>query len=106
VFVGDVCAHENNGQKTTWLEALHKEDILTYEHLSNLRQSEWDNIRQLPMNAKKILKAAIDRERESVASDRRRRVTSDSDQKDDDSDNIIVQDNTSKHIVFFLKKRY
>jgi hypothetical protein len=103
VFVEDVCAHENNGQKTAWLDALHKEDILTYEHLANLRQSEWDN--KLPMNAKKILKAAIDRERESVASDRHRRVTSDSDQEDDD-DNIMVQDNTSKHIVFFPKKKY
>jgi hypothetical protein len=37
-----------------------------------LKQTEWDNIKRLPMNAKRILKAAVDRERESAADDRRR----------------------------------
>jgi hypothetical protein len=55
-----------------WLKALYAEDIFSFPHLSNLKQNEWDNIRRLSMNAKRILKTAIDRERESVADDRRR----------------------------------
>ncbi len=54
VFVQDVCAHENNDLGNAWLDALRKEDILTYEHLANLRQSEWDNIRQLTMSETKL----------------------------------------------------
>ena len=103
VFVRDVCIHENNGQGNAWLDALRKEDILTYEHLSNLRQSEWDNIQKLPMNARKILKAAIDGERESAASDRRQRVAYDSDSEDEDNP---LQKNTSKHTDLFRKTQY
>ncbi|CAF1102388.1 unnamed protein product, partial [Didymodactylos carnosus] len=71
-FVNDVCAKEDNAQTNVWLKALHEEDIFTFAHLSNLKQTEWDNIKKLTMNAKRILKAAVDRERESAADDRRR----------------------------------
>ncbi|CAF1390520.1 unnamed protein product [Adineta steineri] len=71
-FVRDVCSKEDNMQTDKWLAALHAEDILSFAHLSNLKQSEWDNIKRLSMNAKRILKAAVDRERESAADDRRR----------------------------------
>jgi hypothetical protein len=70
-FVHDVCAKESM-KAEKWIEALHAEDILSFTHLSNLKQTEWDNIKRLPMNAKRILKAAVDRERESAADDRRR----------------------------------
>jgi hypothetical protein len=102
VFVHDVCANENNGKEKEWLDALHGEDIVTYEHLANLRQSEWDNIRKLPMNAKRILKTAIDRERENVASDPCERTTYDSDEKD--ADNNQMYNNKSKHLDLFQKK--
>jgi hypothetical protein len=71
VFVHDICMRENNGQGDAWLQALHAEDILTFEQLTNLCQSEWDNIRKLTMHAKKIIKAAVDRDRTNVASERR-----------------------------------
>ena len=70
-FVQDVCAKEENMKATEWLEALRAEDILSFPHLSNLKQTEWDNIRRLSMNAKRILKAAVDRDRESVSDGRR-----------------------------------
>ncbi|CAF3702209.1 unnamed protein product [Rotaria sp. Silwood1] len=72
LFIEDVCAKEDNMKAKQWLEALHAEDILSFTHLSNLKQTEWDNIKRLSMNAKRILKAAVDRERESAADDRRR----------------------------------
>jgi hypothetical protein len=71
-FVHDVCAKEDNMQGEKWFEALCAEDILSFTHLSNLKQTEWNNIKKLTMNAKRILKAAVDRERESAADDRRR----------------------------------
>ena len=71
-FVNDVCAKEDNAQANSWLKALYAEDIITFAHLSNLKQTEWDNIKRLTMNARRILKAAVDRERESAADDRRR----------------------------------
>jgi len=95
VFVGDVCAHENNGQTNAWLDALHQEDIRTYQDLTNLRQTEWDNIRKLTVNAKKILKAALDRERENVDGDRRRSTACDLNPEGDDQ---IIHNNISKYI--------
>ncbi|CAF0787182.1 unnamed protein product [Adineta ricciae] len=71
-FVHDVCDKEDNGQANAWLKALREEDILTFAHLSNLKQTEWDNIRKLSMNARRILKTAVDRERESATDNRRR----------------------------------
>jgi hypothetical protein len=71
-FVQDVCAKEDNLPARKWFEALQAEDILSFPHLSNLKQTEWDNIKRLSMNAKRILKAAVDRERENAADDRRR----------------------------------
>jgi hypothetical protein len=77
VFIQDICDRENNGRAGEWLLALNKEDIMTFEHLSNLRQSEWDNIQFLPMNAKKILKAAVDQAREYATGGRSKRIISD-----------------------------
>ena len=70
-FIQDICAKEDM-EADRWLKALHEEDIHSFVHLSNLKQTEWDNIRRLPMNAKRILKTAVDRERESADDDRRR----------------------------------
>ena len=70
-FVYDVFAKEDM-QAERWLKALQGEDILTFAHLSNLKQTEWSNIKGLPMHPKKMLQTAVDRERESVADDRRR----------------------------------
>lgn len=70
-FVLDVCDKEDNQPAEAWIKCLREEDIRTFSHLLNLKQTEWDNIKKLSMNAKRILKAAVDRERESVANDRR-----------------------------------
>ncbi|CAF1669041.1 unnamed protein product [Rotaria magnacalcarata] len=84
VFVRDVCAHENNDQADRWLSDLHKEDILTFNHLANLRQAEWDNIRNLSVNAKKILKTAVDHARETMGDKRYQHISDDSDEDADD----------------------
>ncbi|CAF3923033.1 unnamed protein product [Rotaria sordida] len=77
-FIHDVCARENNGQNEAWLKALKQEDIFNFEHLTNLNQSEWNRIHKLSVNAKRILKAAVDRERTNTAGERRRQVINDS----------------------------
>lgn len=90
VFVQDVCALENNGKRgAAWLGSLHQEDIFTYEHLANLRQSEWDSMNTLTMNAKKTLKAAIDRERENTAGERRHHIAYNLDQEDDNDNELL-----------------
>lgn len=71
-FVHDVCAKEDNQLAQKWVDCLGRNDIFTFSHLLNLKQTEWDHIKILSINAKKILKAAVDRERESAAEDRRR----------------------------------
>jgi hypothetical protein len=80
-FVRDVCAKENM-DADKWIGLLHEEYIFSFIHLSNLKQTEWDNIKRLPMNAKRILKAAVDRERESADDDRRRRFETNSTNED------------------------
>ncbi|CAF2983559.1 unnamed protein product [Rotaria sp. Silwood2] len=96
VFVHDVCMHENNGQEDIWLRDLYKEDIRTFEHLANLRQSEWDNIRALSMNARKTLKAAVDRIRETMADERYQHISYDSDQ---DDDNDMIDNSTGSELL-------
>lgn len=105
IFVHDVCVRENNGQERNWLVDLHKEAILTYEHLANLRQSEWDNIQKLSMNAKKILKGAIDCERESTDNTRRQPVSHPSDPEEDNATPALPQSN-SKSIAITLTLKF
>jgi hypothetical protein len=51
-----------------WFDLLTKqEDILTYAHLSNLTQQEWDKIKKLPMNALKTIKFYVDQEKNMTA---------------------------------------
>jgi hypothetical protein len=83
-FVNDVCARENNGQSKIWLNKLQREDILTFEHLANLSQSEWDRIQGLSMHAKKTLKTAIDQERVNITNKPYRRKQIDSDNHHDE----------------------
>lgn len=80
-FIQDICAKEAM-EADKWLKALQEEDIHSFVHLSNLKQTEWDNIKRLPMNAKRILKTAVDRERESADDDRRRRFEESSPSED------------------------
>jgi hypothetical protein len=64
-FIRDVCHLEDNGLADEWLEALRKEEnIETYAHLANLNQQEWEKIDELPMNALKIIKFYVDREKQ------------------------------------------
>jgi hypothetical protein len=65
-FVSDVCKKENNGMAVKWLEALHKEDLFTFDHLANLKHTEWSELRQLSLNGKKILKSYVDQENEQM----------------------------------------
>jgi hypothetical protein len=85
-FVQDICIQEDSGQSNKWCRLLEKEDIHTFENLADLSQSEWDKIQHLSMRAKKTLKAAVDRELVSVASERyqRRHVKSDNHETSDD----------------------
>ncbi|CAF3715525.1 unnamed protein product [Rotaria sp. Silwood1] len=63
-FVEDVCEKENNGMTKKWLDALHEDDIFTYDHLVNLKYNEWNELRKLSMNGRKILKSYVDREKQ------------------------------------------
>ena len=111
-FVRDVCRHANSGQADVWLRGLHEEDILTFDHLANLRHAEWENIRKLTVNAKKTLMAAVDRERESSAGERRKRVSNDSHEDGDNETNLDSESksrvlcNSGNEMDFFLQKGY
>jgi hypothetical protein len=63
-FIEDVCEKENNGMATKWIEALHADDLFTYDHLANLKYIEWSELKFLSINGKKILKSYIDREKQ------------------------------------------
>lgn len=92
LFVQDVCTCDNNGQSGSWLNVLNQEAIYTFEHLTNLNQSEWDSIRKLPVNAKRMLKAAVDRARTSIDSERRRQVIKDlNDGNKEDTESFITK---------------
>ncbi|CAF4654000.1 unnamed protein product [Rotaria sp. Silwood1] len=67
-FVEDVCEKENNGMAAKWLDALRADDIFTYDHLANLKYAEWNELKVLSINGKKILKSYIDHEKQ-MASD-------------------------------------
>jgi hypothetical protein len=68
-FIRDICKIEDNGMGKHWYEALiDDEDIVTYAHLSNLTQPEWDRIKKLPMNALKTIKFYVDQEKNLTAS--------------------------------------
>ena len=74
VFVQDVSKQENNEQSESWLKTLKREDIFSFEHLNSLKQSEWDQMRILSVNAKRILKVAVDQKRTSITGEQRRRI--------------------------------
>jgi hypothetical protein len=65
-FIEGICQIEDNGMASNWIELLHKEDITTYAHLTNLNQKEWDNIKKLSMNALKTIKTYVDREKQTA----------------------------------------
>ncbi|CAF1520049.1 unnamed protein product, partial [Didymodactylos carnosus] len=57
LFVEDVCEKENNGMAEDWIKALRADHIFSYDHLANLKYTEWDQLKQLPLNGRKILKS-------------------------------------------------
>ncbi|CAF1453419.1 unnamed protein product [Rotaria sp. Silwood1] len=63
-FVEDVCEKENNGMAEEWIKALRTDHLFSYDHLVNLKYSEWDQLKQLPLNGRKILKSYVDREKQ------------------------------------------
>ncbi|CAF2053549.1 unnamed protein product, partial [Rotaria magnacalcarata] len=67
-FVADVCEKENNGMTQDWTKALRADHLFTYDHLANLKFTEWDQLKELPLNGRKILKSYVDREKQ-MASD-------------------------------------
>ena len=77
-FVQDVCESQNNQSANKWIHALREDDIVTYSHLSSLHFTEWAEVRGLSVNARKILKSAVDREKEMGA---QRKKTPDTSQK-------------------------
>ena len=101
-FVHDICMRENNGKSGGWLEALRQEDILTFEHLTNLNQSEWDRIHRLPVNAKRILKSAVDQERTNIAGEYRRQIIKDlNDQNNEETESIMKTDSSISQSELF-----
>ncbi|CAF3762706.1 unnamed protein product [Rotaria sp. Silwood1] len=81
-FIRDVCLIEDNGLADVWLEALRKkENIETYAHLANLNQQEWEKIDELPMNALKILKLYVDREKQ-MAEECKKKTVANSNEND------------------------
>ncbi|CAF2859194.1 unnamed protein product [Rotaria sp. Silwood2] len=66
-FVEDVCEKENNGMAAKWLDALRADDLFTYDHLANLKHTEWSELKVLSINGKKILKSYIDREKQMAS---------------------------------------
>ena len=66
-FIEDVCEKENNGMATKWIDALRSDDIFTFDHLANLKHTEWHDLKVLSINGKKILKSYVDREKQLAA---------------------------------------
>lgn len=66
-FIHDVCQQLNNGQAQKWINILRQEDITTYSHLANLKFSEWEEIKTLSVNARKLLKAFVNQEKQMAA---------------------------------------
>jgi hypothetical protein len=66
-FISDICEKENNGNTEKWLEGLRTEDIRSYAHLANLKFTEWEQMKSLSTNARKILKSYVDREKQFSA---------------------------------------
>ena len=66
-FIAGICEKENNGSKNDWLEKLRKEDIRSYTHLANLKYEEWEQMKSLSANARKIIKSYVDREKQLAA---------------------------------------
>ncbi|CAF1398490.1 unnamed protein product [Adineta steineri] len=62
-FINDICQKENNGNTDKWLAELHNEDIQSYTHLANLKFSEWEQMKTLSINARKIIKSYVEREK-------------------------------------------
>ena len=50
-----------------WLDTLRADDIFLYDHLANLKYTEWANLKALSTNGKKILKSYVDREKQMTA---------------------------------------
>ena len=81
-FIRDVCHIEDNGLADEWLEALtKKENISTYAHLANLNQQEWEKIDDLPMNALKIIKLYVDREKQTAEERKKKKVVDSNESK-------------------------
>ncbi|CAF1235695.1 unnamed protein product [Didymodactylos carnosus] len=74
-FVKDVCEKLNNGQAERWLELLRNEDIRTYTHLANLKHSEWNDIKSIPVNARKDLKNFVNLEKQMAAGKKKKERT-------------------------------
>jgi predicted flap endonuclease-1-like 5' DNA nuclease len=72
-FIGDVCEKLNNGQGQKWINDLRQEDITTYAHLANLKFSEWTEIETLSVNARKLIKAFVNQEKQA-ASDKKKKT--------------------------------
>jgi hypothetical protein len=74
-FVEDLCVSQSNMKARKWLNAMEYEDIDTLNDLSNLKQTEWDQIKVLSVNAKKKFKAAVDRRRHLIEDSNNKKCT-------------------------------
>ncbi|CAF4209270.1 unnamed protein product [Rotaria magnacalcarata] len=98
-FVRNVCAQENNDRSGDWLKALKAADIFHFEHLASLDRTEWDRIPLLSVNAKRILRAEVDRQRTNIVGEQRRHViTNTIDENKEENSLLNISENQSPSI--------
>ncbi|CAF1054908.1 unnamed protein product [Didymodactylos carnosus] len=90
-FIKDICLIENCDTYKHWIQALRLEDITTYSHLSNLKQTDWDNIAKLTMNAKKTIKSHVDKEKQTSANEKRKTTNKTSFESNDQDDHVELK---------------
>lgn len=66
-FIEDICEKQNNGLAQKWIDALRSDDILTYADLTCLKTTEWNELKTLSFNGKRVLRSYIDREKQMTA---------------------------------------
>lgn len=99
-FVEEVCEKENNGMAKKWLDALRADDLTSFDHLANLKFTEWTELKVLSMNGKKVLKSYVDREKQ-LASDSKASQKAKNSNQNHKISKFYIDSSTSIHFVFF-----
>ncbi|CAF4423727.1 unnamed protein product [Rotaria sp. Silwood2] len=105
-FIRDICLKENNGMTDVWLKQLRElEDIITYSHLANLKETDWNGIVKLSMNAKKTIKKYVDREKQTADDEKRKTIAKkdeNQNEKEKQGTNILFSVYSFSFLNFFF----